>query len=53
MYLNIITLRIYAFIEGFASEWDMLAVEMNVEGEGLPGLFLLRREDGTTRAHFS
>jgi len=34
-------------LEGFASEWDMLAVEMNVEGEGLPGLFLLRREDGT------
>lgn len=29
----------------FASEWEMLTVEMSVEGDALPGLFLVRRED--------
>lgn len=32
-------------LEGFASAWDMLSVEMSVEGHGMPGLFLLRRDD--------
>jgi len=31
--------------ERFASEWDMLSVEMCVEGDTMPGLFLVRRED--------
>jgi hypothetical protein len=31
----------------FACEWDMLSVEMCVEGESMPGLFLIRREDST------
>lgn len=34
-------------LDRFASEWDMLSVEMCVEGEGMPGLFLIRREDST------
>lgn len=31
--------------ERFATEWDMLSVEMCVEGDTMPGLFLVRRED--------
>jgi len=33
--------------ESFATEWDMLSVEMCVEGDSMPGLFLVRREDST------
>jgi hypothetical protein len=33
--------------ECFATEWDMLSVEMCVEGDTMPGLFLVRREDST------
>jgi hypothetical protein len=32
-------------LEIFASEYDMLSVEMSCEGDTMPGLFLIRRQD--------
>jgi hypothetical protein len=32
-------------LDTFAADWDMLTVEMCAEGEAMPGLFLIRRDD--------